>query len=134
MTLVYGSWISTHAMRLAVAAILRGRFGDLTVTMAVCCSSWITTSRGSTWRSIITPLGNTNFASVRLANLLASRQLGVFTLDTAPQPATVCGVMLRAVYILTVATEWSNIQCLCASLDIRPCFPLLSPGWHCWPS
>lgn len=41
--------------------------------MGVCCSSWVTTSRGSSKRSFLTPMGCTEYKSVALANLMVSR-------------------------------------------------------------
>lgn len=65
-------------LRLAITTLLRCKMGDVIATFAVCCSSWILTSRGSSWRSVLCPLGNTGFAKVRDANLIASRLQGLF--------------------------------------------------------
>ena len=62
-------------IRMALKCILDGAYATLLVTLGVCCSSWITTSNGSTKRSFLTPMGCTDYASVRIANQMVSRSL-----------------------------------------------------------
>ena len=68
---------SWHLLRLALRAILDGSFGSLLVCMGVCCSSWIATSRGSTKRSFICPMGCLAYSSVQASNLMVSRSFGL---------------------------------------------------------
>ena len=52
-------------LRLAIMACLRGKLDGLLSVWGVCCSSRVTTSRGSTGRSFLTPMGfdgHTKFA------------------------------------------------------------------------
>lgn len=58
---------------MALKSILEGRYGSLLVTLGVCCSSWITTSNGSTKRSFLTPMGCCLYATVAAANKMVSR-------------------------------------------------------------
>lgn len=60
-------------LRLALKSILEGSFGELLVTLGVCCSSWVATSRGSTKRSLLVPMGCWLYGSVSDANLMVSR-------------------------------------------------------------
>ena len=53
--------------------VLEGKFGEFWVPMGVCCSSWIVTSRGSTGRSFICPMGDQRHAKVCLSNCMVSR-------------------------------------------------------------
>ncbi|CAJ1363253.1 unnamed protein product, partial [Effrenium voratum] len=68
---------------LAIQAILQGKFEELLAAFGVCCSSWILTSRGSSHRSELTPMGNPEFAKVKLANLLGSRTVLLLLLVAA---------------------------------------------------
>lgn len=60
-------------LRLCILLVLRGKFNEALVMLEVVCSSWVTNSRSSTGRTVLTPIGNTMFAKVRLANLMVSR-------------------------------------------------------------
>ena len=53
--------------------VLQGRFRDLFVMLAPVCSSWSTVNVASSRRSLLTPLGNTFFASVRRGNRMVTR-------------------------------------------------------------
>lgn len=53
--------------------ILLGKFGIVCAAIGICCSSWIVTSRGSSQRSFICPMGNCCFQKVRLSNIMCSR-------------------------------------------------------------
>ena len=55
--------------------LLRGKLDKHLVMMAMCCSSWVAASRGSTGRSTLTPMGRTEFTKVAVANLLGSRPM-----------------------------------------------------------
>lgn len=59
--------------RLAAKSLLDGDYGEVMGTYGVCCSSWVATSRGSTKRSFLTPMGCTEYQSVLLANKMVSR-------------------------------------------------------------
>ena len=63
--------------RLAVVALLRLKLDEGLAFLAMCCSSWVPVSRGSTWRSAILPMGNPSFPGVQVANLLGSRFPGL---------------------------------------------------------
>ena len=65
--------------RLALKAILEGNYGELLVTMGVCCSSWVVASRGSSKRSFLTPMGCATYKTVAEANKMVSRSLGLAT-------------------------------------------------------
>ena len=58
-----------------VIVLLRAKLDDATAVFAIVCSSWVAASRSTTQRSWVTPMGNTSFAKVRVANLQASRFL-----------------------------------------------------------
>ena len=45
-------------LRLCVHTILQGKMNEVFNSFGVCCSSWVLTSRGSTGRSWICPMGN----------------------------------------------------------------------------
>ena len=57
--------------------LLRLKLDDGLALLAMCCSSWVPVSRGSTWRSAILPMGNPLFPGVQVANLLGSRFPGL---------------------------------------------------------
>ena len=59
--------------RLAAKSLLDGVYGEVMGTYGVCCSSWVATSRGSTKRSFLTPMGCCEYQSVSLANKMVSR-------------------------------------------------------------
>ena len=46
-------------VRLALVAALEGKFGEVTAMIGLCCSSWISMSRGSSHRSFLNPMGYT---------------------------------------------------------------------------
>lgn len=60
-------------LRLCLIAILQGKFEELFTSLGVVCSSWIVTSRGSTGRSFINPMGNTAYQKVFDSNVMVSR-------------------------------------------------------------
>lgn len=64
----------THS-RLMVITILRAKLDDALILFAIVCSTWVSTSSGSTQRTWITPMGNGEFPSVKVANLQAARPL-----------------------------------------------------------
>lgn len=61
--------------RLALKSLLEGGYGRVMGAYGVCCSSWVTCSRGSTKRSILTPMGCVEYDSVAKANKMVSRCL-----------------------------------------------------------
>ena len=60
--------------RLCILLILRGRRDAFLAMIAVCCSSFVLSSRGSSKRSELTPMGFEMYEKVAVANLLAARQ------------------------------------------------------------
>ena len=62
--------------RLACALILESKWGSMLALFGVCCSTWISMSRGSTFRSIFLPMGDPHGMAVYLANKSMSRMEG----------------------------------------------------------
>ncbi|CAK9047489.1 Uncharacterized protein SCF082_LOCUS26595 [Durusdinium trenchii] len=58
---------------LAVMTILEGTYEEVFACLGVCCSSWVSTSRGSTHRSWILPMGWQGYQTVEAANKMVSR-------------------------------------------------------------
>ena len=56
-------------------AALEGKFGEVTAMIGLCCSSWISMSRGSSHRSFLNPMGYTGYLAVSAANLMTARTL-----------------------------------------------------------
>ena len=88
-------------LRSAVLLLLRCRKNESLASFAMCCSSWVTVSRSSTGRSILTPMGG-DYAKVKLANLMTSRSPGcpsspTFTYDlTRSQGRTIVGRVIAS--------------------------------------
>ena len=59
--------------RLGLLAVLDGKFEDFWAALGICCSSWVVTSRGSTGRSWICPMGCLLHGNVEAANRMVSR-------------------------------------------------------------
>jgi len=74
---------SPAGMVLSVYAMLNSRFDEALASVGLCCSSYVVTSRGSTHRSFITPMGNEKFLKVRLSNQMTSRTILLLVLFTA---------------------------------------------------
>lgn len=70
-------YILSWPLRLSLLAVLEGRFEELWAALGVCCSSWIVTSRGSTGRSWMLPMGNWAYAKVASANCMVTRTTGI---------------------------------------------------------
>ncbi|CAL1163803.1 unnamed protein product [Cladocopium goreaui] len=68
---------------LAAKSLLDGDYGEVMGTYGVCCSSWVATSRGSTKRSFLTPMGCTEYQSVLLANKMVSRLVLLILINVA---------------------------------------------------
>jgi len=60
-------------LRLCVHTILQGKMNEVFNSFGVCCSSWVLTSRGSTGRSWICPMGNLDFERVTSSNRMVGR-------------------------------------------------------------
>ena len=60
-------------LRLTLLSILDGKFEECWAALGVCCSSWVVTSRGSTGRSWMLPMGKSEFHSVESANRMVTR-------------------------------------------------------------
>lgn len=63
-------------LRLAIHLLLCSEWEGIATFLATVCGSWVPVNRGSTGRTILTPLGNENFAAVRKANKMVSRIRG----------------------------------------------------------
>ena len=61
--------------RAALTAVLRGHPDGFLHWLGVLCSSWVTTSRGSTGRSLMNPEGDQSVPSVQYSNLMIARLL-----------------------------------------------------------
>ncbi len=59
--------------RLCIHLVLSSKWEALISFLAIVCSSWVPVNRGSTSRSILTPLGDENFVPVRKGNKMVSR-------------------------------------------------------------
>ncbi|CAK9032855.1 unnamed protein product, partial [Durusdinium trenchii] len=64
---------SNAGLILCIRLILNSEFEGLAAFFAIVCSSWVPVNRGSTKRTIMTPLGNEDFPAVRRSNKLTSR-------------------------------------------------------------
>ena len=62
-------------LRLCIHLMLCSEWESIAAYFAIVCSSWVPVNRGSTGRSIMTPLGNEDFIPVRKANKMTSRNL-----------------------------------------------------------
>ena len=69
-------FVERSALSLCIRLILNSEFEGLAAFFAIVCSSWVPVNRGSTKRTIMTPLGNEDFPAVRRSNKLTSRKLG----------------------------------------------------------
>lgn len=65
--------LTCKQLRLLLKAVLDGAYGSVFSSYGVCCSTYVCSSRGSTKRSILTPMGCLEYPSVKAANLLTSR-------------------------------------------------------------
>ena len=79
-------------LRLSVYAMLNSRFEEAFASVGLCCSSYVVTSRGSTHRSFITPMGNENFLKVMLSNQMTSRTVPTVDLGSPKCPNPFRGV------------------------------------------
>lgn len=75
MVLVYNLLFGNVELRLAIHLVLCGEWEQLASFLATVCGSWVPVNRGSTGRSIVTPLGNENYVNVRKSNKMVSRTL-----------------------------------------------------------
>ena len=62
-------------LRLGIHLILSSDFENFAAFFAVVCSTWVPVNRGTGMRSILTPLGNEDFLSIRKSNKMTSRRL-----------------------------------------------------------
>ena len=60
-------------LRLAIIVLLRCKMDTSLVVFAICCSSWVACSRGSTRRSRDNPMGSRTLPKVVSANEMVSR-------------------------------------------------------------
>lgn len=63
--------------RLAIHILLFGEWEQICAFYAIVCSSWVPVNRGSTGRSIMTPLGCEDYPNVRASNKMTSRMVSV---------------------------------------------------------
>lgn len=68
-TLVWNS----NTLRLCIHILLCGEWEGIVAFLAIVCSSWVPVNRHSTMRSLLTPLGNEDYPSVRRSNKLTAR-------------------------------------------------------------
>ena len=66
------SKLSTCILRLLISTILRSK-SDAVYAFGLVCSSFVSVSRGSTFRHYFLPLGDPSSASAQLGNLLCAR-------------------------------------------------------------
>lgn len=67
---------TSSTLRLLLMAILRSKDG-VVVPFGLVCSTFITISRGSTYRHYFLPEGDTSATSVAASNVLAARMIGL---------------------------------------------------------
>ena len=60
-------------MRLAIHLLLSSEWEHIVASYAIVCSSMVPVNRGSTGRTILTPLGNEHYVPVRKSNKMTSR-------------------------------------------------------------
>ena len=72
----YRLWLLVP-LRLAIRVLLSSDWETICAFFAVVCSSWVPVNRGSTQRTIMTPLGNEQFPQVRKSNKLTARRMFV---------------------------------------------------------
>ncbi|CAL1126778.1 unnamed protein product [Cladocopium goreaui] len=60
---------------LCIHLLLSSEWEAVAAFLAIVCSSFVPVNRGSTWRSILTPLGNEEFVGVRRGNKLVARSV-----------------------------------------------------------
>ena len=63
--------------RLAIHILLFGEWEQICAFYAIVCSSCVPVNRGSTGRSIMTPLGCEDYPNVRASNKMTSRMVSV---------------------------------------------------------
>lgn len=59
--------------RLACILVLQSKFGGCLSVMGIACSTWVSISRGSTFRSIFLPMGHPHSLAVYRANKSVAR-------------------------------------------------------------
>ncbi|CAL1136134.1 unnamed protein product, partial [Cladocopium goreaui] len=64
---------SNAGLILAIHILLFGEWEQICAFYAIVCSSWVPVNRGSTGRSIMTPLGCEDYPNVRASNKMTSR-------------------------------------------------------------
>lgn len=69
----FSSQQESGLLRLAIGSILAGKHGDLLVSLAVCCSSWVRINAGTSLRDALVPEGFEEHRSVASSNLMVSR-------------------------------------------------------------
>ena len=64
-------------IRLCIATMLRARAGECVILLGMKCSSWTVVNQGTSKRAPCCPAGDTTKVSVRMANCMAARKLGL---------------------------------------------------------
>ena len=67
------AWVIRSAIRLAMTCLLNAKPGDALCVIGIVCSSFVAINSATHKRSQLFPLGDTSLPSVRLGNLLVSR-------------------------------------------------------------
>ena len=70
-------------LRLALVLCLCGRPAEAAFVIAVVCSSWSAVNLATSKRSVLTPFGDQSLTSVRSANRMVARLVGIFGLGCA---------------------------------------------------
>lgn len=76
------SYVQRLLPRLCIHLLLSSEWEAVAAFLAIVCSSFVPVNRGSTWRSIVTPLGNEEFLGVRRGNKLVARTRVQIVLET----------------------------------------------------
>ncbi|CAE7466266.1 unnamed protein product [Symbiodinium pilosum] len=100
----------------ALVAVCRGSPSGFLHWMGVLCSSWVTTSRGSTGRSMINPAGCQGLPSVDASNLMAWR-VALLCLATS----ALGGVWVIEQPGSSILIESDPMQMVCGLLQVFKC-------------
>ena len=126
------AWVHglTCRIRLSIATILRAREGECVILLGMKCSSWTVVNQGTSRRAPCCPGGDTTKISVRMANCMAARKLGLINLGLCYQsswrkkarelwkPWAPMSYWGRCCYVYlwwppTTCTSWSNRSSHC---------------------
>ena len=99
------------ASRLGMLAILEAKLGGLLAMLGHCCSSWVSISKGSTYRSFLNPMGHTGYAKVRDANVMSCRSGAVIRWHVFGMFDLWCNISIpvRTVLLLLMVESLSGV-------------------------